>query len=129
MKREGNILEHAYILRGFRHAVLTMGLLVLSFIPIDELLPAAESSRYSMPRKWDSDCRCWGIDTQSLRIDGKRLPHRYDAKRKKWIVDTRRLRTKEGKPIPHRWDGERKKWVIDISRIKTEDYYPGMEED
>ena len=172
-----NLLEETLSVRGFRHAVLTMNLLVLSYVPMvllsgcrtpenaarsmakttvytDELVPAAESSRYWMPRKWDSDCKCWVVDTRRLKTkegdlmphrwdserkkwvvdtrrmrthEGKPMPHRWDSESKKWVVDTRRLKTKEGEPMPHRWDSERRKWVIDTNRIKADDYYPGME--
>ena len=101
-----------------------------TIVYIDGLFPAAESSRYWMPRKWDSDCKCWVINTRRLRThEGEPMPHRWNTERKKWVVDTRRLKTKQGDLMPHRWDPERKKWVIDTNRIKPDDYYPGMEED
>ena len=143
-----NLLEETLSVRGFRHAVLTMNLLVLSYVPMvllsgcrtpenaarsmakttvytDELVPAAESSRYWMPRKWDSDCKCWVINTRRLRThEGEPMPHRWDTERKKWVVDTRRLKTKEGDLMPHRWDSERKKWVVDTRRMRTHEGKP-----
>lgn len=90
---------------GRRHTWLTLSLLVLSIGPMlllsgccalenttrsitkaivyfDELLPTAESSRYLISRKRNSECNYSGID----------------GKRKKWVIDISRLKSEDYSP-------------------------------